>query len=183
MTIINWVPRVRVVRGIQYTGDNIAEIWAAFGAGLIYGPTEHTREITVTAPGGKKAGTPGDWVTREPTGELDVISDDQIDLLFTQSAMVASRYRPSFIAVPPGTTREEGDRIARDEITRGNHPYGIMLVPHADARISPEWMDLSVDGTVVGALATGMNPWTDPGPPESQGTQCRCWVPPGERAT
>lgn len=166
--IVSYVPRARVVQAIRYDGDNITEIWNAWGAGLVYGPTDHTREIVVTGPGGRKVGRPGDWVTREPSGDLDVITDDQAALMFTQAAVVASRYRPTFVAVPVGTTREEGDRIAREEIRTGDHPYGIMLVPHTGARITPEWMDLTVDGTVVGALALGLHPDPDdprPGEP------------------
>lgn len=161
--IINLVPRGRVVRGIRYDGDNISEIWDAFGAGLIYGPTEHTREITVTGPGGKKAGMPGDWVIEEPTGELDLVDADHLDLLYTESGRLAANYRPTFVLVPRGTTAEELEAIVREEVATGEHPHGFLLIPD-EFRGPAVWRDLSMDGTVVGAVAhaiqrTRRAPW------------------------
>jgi hypothetical protein len=52
------------VEAIQFTGDNVAEIWGAFGADGIYGPTEKNPEhlILTTTHGDPAPCRVGDWV-------------------------------------------------------------------------------------------------------------------------
>lgn len=58
-----------VIEAIQFTGDNVEEIWAAFGATGIYGPTETNPDhlILTTVHGDPAPCRPGDWVI--PDGE------------------------------------------------------------------------------------------------------------------
>lgn len=54
-----------VIEAIQFTGDNVSEIWDAFGAADIYGPTEENPDSLVidTIEGKMKAGV-GWWVVK-----------------------------------------------------------------------------------------------------------------------
>lgn len=57
------------VVAIQFDGDNITEIWDAFGADGIYGPTEKNPDhlILTTAHGDPAPARAGDWVVPEAT--------------------------------------------------------------------------------------------------------------------
>ncbi|MFJ9633817.1 hypothetical protein ACIRU8_39595 [Streptomyces sp. NPDC101175] len=52
------------IEAIQFTGDNVQEIWDAFGADGIYGPTEKNPDhlILTTVHGDKAPARAGDWV-------------------------------------------------------------------------------------------------------------------------
>ncbi|MFK0124913.1 hypothetical protein ACIQSP_16550 [Streptomyces nigra] len=52
------------IEAIQFTGDNVDEIWDAFGAAGIYGPTEKNPDhlILTTVHGDEAPARPGDWV-------------------------------------------------------------------------------------------------------------------------
>ncbi|MBB4931823.1 hypothetical protein F4561_002643 [Lipingzhangella halophila] len=52
------------IDAIQFTGDNVRDIWEAFGTAGIYGPTEANPDhlILTTAHGDPAPARPGDWV-------------------------------------------------------------------------------------------------------------------------
>jgi hypothetical protein len=52
------------IEAIQFTGDNVNEIWDAYGADGIYGPTEANPDhlILTTLQGGRAAAWVDDWV-------------------------------------------------------------------------------------------------------------------------
>lgn len=52
------------IDAIQFTGDNTAEIWDAFGTAGIYGPTEDNPDhlVLTTVHGDPAPARPGDWV-------------------------------------------------------------------------------------------------------------------------
>lgn len=56
--------RPLVIDAIQFTGDNVRDIWEAFGTAGIYGPTEANPDhlILTTAHGDPAPARPGDWV-------------------------------------------------------------------------------------------------------------------------
>jgi hypothetical protein len=62
------VPKFRkkpiVIEAIQFTGDNVNEIWDRFGAAGIYGPTETNPDhlILTTTHGDPAPARVGDWV-------------------------------------------------------------------------------------------------------------------------
>jgi hypothetical protein len=60
-----------VIEAVQWTGDNIDEIWAAFGAGDVYGPTETNPDwLKITTLEGEMRANVGDWIIRGVAGEL-----------------------------------------------------------------------------------------------------------------
>ena len=58
------------IEAIQYTGDNVQEIWDAFGAGEVYGPTEETTSLRIDTLEGPHEAPPGWWIIRGVAGEL-----------------------------------------------------------------------------------------------------------------
>ncbi len=56
------------IQAIQFTGDNVQEIWDTFGADGIYGPTENNPDylILTTIHGDPAPCRTGDWVIPEP---------------------------------------------------------------------------------------------------------------------
>jgi hypothetical protein len=52
------------IEAIQFTGDNVQEIWDAFGAAGIYGPTEKNPNylILITVHGDEAPARSGDWI-------------------------------------------------------------------------------------------------------------------------
>lgn len=58
-----------VIEAMQWTGDNINDIWDWGGTDGIYGPTETNpnRLILTTIHGEKATARVGDWVIAEPT--------------------------------------------------------------------------------------------------------------------
>lgn len=56
------------VQAIQFTGDNVEEIWDAFGVTGIYGPTETNPGylLLTTIHEDQAPCRPGDWVLPEP---------------------------------------------------------------------------------------------------------------------
>lgn len=77
MSAARYVKRPIVVEAIQWTGDNLSEIWDAFGAGQIYGPTEKNPDhlIISTLEGDMRAGV-GCWILRGHANELYPCRDD-----------------------------------------------------------------------------------------------------------
>ena len=59
-----------VIEAIQFTGNNIADIWEAFGAGDVYGPTELSTSAFIGTAEGRMEAKPGDWIIRGIKGEL-----------------------------------------------------------------------------------------------------------------
>jgi hypothetical protein len=56
------------IQAVQFDGTNVTEIWDAFGADGIYGPTEKNpgHLILTTIHGDEAPCRPGDWVIPEP---------------------------------------------------------------------------------------------------------------------
>lgn len=56
------------ITAIQFTGDNVEEIWNLFGTDGIYGPTERNPDylILTTIHGDEAPCRVGDWVIPEP---------------------------------------------------------------------------------------------------------------------
>lgn len=52
------------IEAIQFTGENVEEIWGAFGAAGIYGPTEKNPDylILTTVHGDEAPARAGDWI-------------------------------------------------------------------------------------------------------------------------
>jgi len=52
------------IEAIQFTGDNVGEIWDLFGAAGIYGPTEKNPDhlILTTVHGDEAPARAGDWI-------------------------------------------------------------------------------------------------------------------------
>lgn len=60
-----------VIDAIQWTGTNVDEIWTAFGAGMIYGPTEANPDtLIISTLEGEMSASVGDWIIRGVAGEL-----------------------------------------------------------------------------------------------------------------
>lgn len=59
------------VVAVQWTGDNTAELWDAFSAANIYGPTEKNPDwlIMTTLEGDMRANI-GDWIIKGVQGEI-----------------------------------------------------------------------------------------------------------------
>lgn len=72
-----YIKRPIVVEAIQWTGDNLEQLWDAFGAGGIYGPTGKNPDhlIIATLEGDMRAGV-GCWILRGHAGELYPCRDD-----------------------------------------------------------------------------------------------------------
>ena len=69
------MPRFRkkpvTVEAVQWTGDNVNELWDVFGAENIYGPTEKNPDwLIITTLEGDMRANVGDWIIRGVMGEL-----------------------------------------------------------------------------------------------------------------
>lgn len=66
------------IDAIQWTGANIEEIWDAFGAGQIYGPTPDLGRdfLEIDTLEGRMRANNGDWIIRGVKGELYPCRDD-----------------------------------------------------------------------------------------------------------
>lgn len=58
------------IQAIQYTVDNIVDIWEAFGAGDIYGPTPDDHNAYISTLEGRMKCSPGDFIIKGVAGEL-----------------------------------------------------------------------------------------------------------------
>lgn len=58
------------IEAIQFTGSNITDIWDAFGADDIYGPTEDDSCAYILTLEGKMRCAVGDWIIRGVQGEF-----------------------------------------------------------------------------------------------------------------
>ena len=58
------------IEAIQYTGDNIVDIWEAFGAGDIYGPTFDDQNAYISTLEGRMKCSPGDFIVKGVAGEF-----------------------------------------------------------------------------------------------------------------
>lgn len=59
-----------VIEAIQYTGDNIQEVWYMFGAGEIYGPVENDPCAYILTLEGRMRCDVGDWIIQGVQGEF-----------------------------------------------------------------------------------------------------------------
>lgn len=64
------------VEAIQFTGDNIGEIWDAFSARDIYGPVEDDPNAYILTLEGKMRCNVGDYIIRGVRGELYSCRED-----------------------------------------------------------------------------------------------------------
>ena len=73
------------IEAIQFTGDNVNDIWDAFGAGEVYGPTEKNPDwlIIATLEGDMKANV-GDWIIKGIKGELYPCKPDIFDASYSR---------------------------------------------------------------------------------------------------
>lgn len=74
------------MKAIQFTGDNVSEIWDAFGTAGIYGPTETNPDylIVTTINGSLHQVHPTDWVVPDwKTDTFVPISNSHFRELFT----------------------------------------------------------------------------------------------------
>jgi hypothetical protein len=80
---VKYRKRPIVIDAIQWTGDNINQIWGAFGATDLYGPTEKnpTWIIIGTLEGEMRADL-GDWIIRGVKGELYPCKPDIFDATY-----------------------------------------------------------------------------------------------------
>lgn len=64
MTAARYRKRPVEIEAVQFTGDNVQEIWDAFGVEGIYGPTEQNPDhlILTTIHGDEAPARPGDWI-------------------------------------------------------------------------------------------------------------------------
>jgi len=68
---VNYRKRPIVIQAIQWTGDNVHEIWNAFGAVDVYGPTEMNPDtLIISTLEGKVRANVEDWIIRGVKGEL-----------------------------------------------------------------------------------------------------------------
>jgi hypothetical protein len=66
----NYRKKPVVIQAIQYTGNNIEEIWDTFGAGDIYGPVEDDPCAYIFTLEGKMRCNIGDYIIRGVRGEF-----------------------------------------------------------------------------------------------------------------
>ena len=59
-----------VIEAIQFTGDNIQELWDWAGADAIYGPVEDDPSAYITTLEGRMEASPGDWIIKGVQGEF-----------------------------------------------------------------------------------------------------------------
>lgn len=59
-----------VIDAIQYTGDNIEEVWHTFDAGEIYGPVEDDPCAYIMTLEGRMRCDVGDWIIQGVQGEF-----------------------------------------------------------------------------------------------------------------
>ncbi|MEU4225816.1 hypothetical protein AB0F17_16100 [Nonomuraea sp. NPDC026600] len=59
------------IEAVQWTGDNVNELWDAFSAENIYGPTEKNPDwLIITTLEGDMRANVGDWIIKGVQGEL-----------------------------------------------------------------------------------------------------------------
>jgi hypothetical protein len=80
------------VEAIQWTGDNINEIWDAFTCAHIYGPTPEKNPdwLIVTTVRGEVRADIGDWIVRGITGLLMVCREADFDAIYEAVTAVPS---------------------------------------------------------------------------------------------
>lgn len=62
--------RAVVIEAVQFTGENISEVWEAFTAENVYGPVEGQPNAFIETLEGRMTCKPGDWIIRGVEGEL-----------------------------------------------------------------------------------------------------------------
>ena len=76
-----------VIDAIQWTGDNIQEIWDEFGAGAIYGPTETNPDwLIIDTLEGQMLALLNDWIIRGVKNELYPCKEDIFPLTYESVA-------------------------------------------------------------------------------------------------
>jgi hypothetical protein len=72
-----------VIEAVQWGGDNINEIWDAFGASCIHGPTEiNPDSLVITTLEGDMRAPKGWWVIKGVLGELYPCAPDVFDATY-----------------------------------------------------------------------------------------------------
>lgn len=105
------------VEAIQFTGGNVADIWAAFGADGIYGPTETNPDhlILTTTHGDPAPARRGDWVVPDSKpGTFYPIKPDVFE----------ATYEPAGVPADPGRPLPYGGTVAE---------LRLMIARHAEA--------------------------------------------------
>lgn len=72
-----------VIEAMQWTGDNINDIWEWVGAGAIYGPTEANPDwLRIITMEGEMRADLYDWIIRGVKGELYPCKPDIFDATY-----------------------------------------------------------------------------------------------------
>lgn len=100
------------VEAVQWTGDNLAEIWDAFTAGNIYGPTVDWNPGTLIIdtldgkPEGKIDAVPGDWIIRDAHGSVYPCKSDVFEATYERVEKPQIRIENVPAHTEPGAGRE-----------------------------------------------------------------------------
>ena len=71
-----------VIDAVQFTGDNIEEIWDAYSASNIYGPTDTDPNAYILTLEGKMQCSPNDWIIQGVRGELYPCKPDIFEMTY-----------------------------------------------------------------------------------------------------
>jgi hypothetical protein len=73
------------IEAVQWTGDNVDQVWDAFGADGVYGPTpeKNPDQIIITTLEGDMRADVGDWIIKGVTGELYPCKDSIFRATYT----------------------------------------------------------------------------------------------------
>lgn len=69
-TVKRYQKKPIAIEAVQFTGNNIEEVWSAFGSEHIDGPVEHDDCAYITTLEGRMRCSPGDWIIRGVKNEL-----------------------------------------------------------------------------------------------------------------
>lgn len=137
-----------VVDAIQFTGDNVQEIWDAFGTAGIYGPTENNSDhlILTTTHGDPAPARIGDWV----------IPDSRPDTFYPCKPDVFDRaYEPVQESMSDEKPVPDGMVRLTLKVTEASRTVDIDAEEYAEAKAEGEVADYfdsdfsDMDGTCV----------------------------------
>lgn len=103
------------VEAIQFTGDNVAEIWEQFGADGIYGPTEKNPEhlILTTTHGDPAPARSGDWIVPDSRpGTFYPVKPDVFDATYEPAYWAVHVQGPDDMLA--AADRTDADRMASE---------------------------------------------------------------------
>lgn len=103
------------VEAIQFTGDNVTEIWGKFGADGIYGPTEKNPEhlILTTTHGDPAPARAGDWIVPDSKpGTFYPIKPDVFEATYESAFWAVHVQGPDDIVA--AADRTDADRLASE---------------------------------------------------------------------